>query len=165
MNNLSEASPDAVVRASSNVRHFVRQVEGAAAFLAAAHVGGGTRIPALSKPARPPSGVARSSWYTFVVKSTVTRLHDIMGVFAKHPAEGAGIAAELEAFKMLTELTPAGPQLLILASRDRRLAFSELAKYMNFVRQEFELTAALEERLAATGTGRDDRSCRGGRRW
>jgi hypothetical protein len=80
----------------------------------------------------------------------VTHLRDIMIVITTHPAEGAGAAAELEAFKMLTELTPAGPQLLTLAGRDRRLAYRELAKHMEFVRQEFELTAALEERLTAT---------------
>jgi hypothetical protein len=136
--------------ASSKVTHFVRQVEGAAAFLAAAHVDGKTRIPALRTPPRRPSGAAHPSWYTVVVKSAVTRLRDIMTVITTLPAEGAGAAAELEAFKMLTELTPAGPQLLTLAGRDRRLAYSELAKYMEFVRQEFELTASLEEHLAAT---------------
>ncbi len=83
----------------------------------------------------------------------MTRLRNIMIVFTQHPAEGAGAAAELEAFKMLVELTPAGPQLLTLAGRDRQLAFNELAKYMEFVRQEFELAAVLEERLAATAHG------------
>jgi hypothetical protein len=153
MSDLVEPSSAIDAFASSKVTHFVRQVEGAAAFLEAAHLGGKTRIPALNKPARMLSGETKQSWYSFVVTAAVKRLHDIMTVFTKHPAEGAGAAAEFEAFKMLADLTPAGPQLLTLAGRDRRLAFEELAKYMEFVEREFELTAALEERLAATAGG------------
>jgi hypothetical protein len=150
MSDLLEASSAASFVASSRVTHFVRQVEGAAAFLAAAHADSKIHIPALRKSPRQPSGATHPNWYSFVVKIAVTHLRDIMIVITTHPAEGAGAAAELEAFKLLTELTTAGPQLLTLAGRDRRLAYRELAKHMEFVRQEFELTAALEERLTAT---------------
>jgi hypothetical protein len=68
-----------------------------------------------------------------------------------HPAKGPGVGAEHEAFRMLSELTTAGPQLLALAQRDRTFAVKERARDLEFVRQQFEATAALEDTLA-TGT-------------
>ncbi len=62
MSDLLEASSSSGTFPSSKVIHFVRQVEGAAAFLAAAHVDGKTRIPALNKPTRQPSGATHRSW-------------------------------------------------------------------------------------------------------
>jgi hypothetical protein len=83
------------------------------------------------------------------VNASAARLRHILAVFSKHPVEGPGAVAELEAFKMLSELTPAGPHLVALATRNRGLAYKELAKHMDIVRQQFEATAALVDNSPA----------------
>jgi hypothetical protein len=133
--------------ASARVRatQFVCHVEGAAAFLKAAHTDDRVRI-------EPPKSATRhvhQGWYSTVLEATATQLHQIMIVFGKFPAHGPGAEAEFEAFRMLSALTTAGPQLLTLVHRDRARAVRELAKHLELVRREFEATAALEETLAS----------------
>jgi hypothetical protein len=135
--------------AIQGVTQFVRQIEGAAAFLTAAHADDEVVIPALTLRAGRRAHSRHGGWYTFVVSASATRLQHVLMVFTKHPAQGPGSMAEFEAFKMLSELTPAGPQLVALAKRDRRLAFRELAKHMDLVRRQFEATAALVDHLPA----------------
>ncbi|WP_211856287.1 hypothetical protein [Plastoroseomonas hellenica] len=132
------------------VTQFVRQIEGAAAFLTAAHAGDGVRVlaPGTSNRRSRDDGL-----YTLVVKASGTRLRRILTIFSEHPVQGPGMAAEFEAFRMLSELTPAGPKLLALASWDRRRAYEELARHMDLVRQQFEAAAVLADAPLAVSAG------------
>jgi hypothetical protein len=126
---------------------LICHVEGAVAFLKVAHAGDRVRI----EPADDVAGRAqavRRGWYSSVLTKTAAQLHQIIVVFDKHPARGPDAGAEIEAFRVLADLTTAGPQLHALVRRNRSLAVKELAKHLDLVRQQFEATAALEDTLA-----------------
>jgi hypothetical protein len=148
MNDVLEvvSTPDGLARAKTT--QFVCQVEGAAAFLKAAHADDRVRIEPPKVDTRREGAARHRGWYSIVLEAAATQLRQIIVVFDKHPAHGPGAAAELEAFRMLSELTTAGPQLLVLVRRNRSLAVKELAKHLELVRQQFEATAALEDTLA-----------------
>ncbi len=134
---------------SAAITRFVRQVEGAAAFLVVAHSGEKPRsapVKALARHAAP-SVTLSHGWHRSLVSTSTSRLQDLVVVFANHPVHGPGAQAELEAFKMLLELTPAGPPLLVLANRDRKRAYEELAKHMELVCRQFEAAATLADSL------------------
>jgi hypothetical protein len=86
-------------------------------------------------------------WYSYVLTHAASQLRQLIVVFDKHPARGPNAGAELEAFRMLAELTTAGPQLQALVRRDRSLAVRELARHLDLVRKQFEATAALTDAL------------------
>jgi hypothetical protein len=135
---------------------LVCQVEGAAAFLKAAHAGDRVKIEPPADTFRREEPVRHRGWYSIVLTTAARQLRQIIVVFDKHPARGPGVGAELEAFRMLSELTTAGPQLQAIMRRDRTLAVKELTKHLELVRQQFEATAALEDVLAAeTATAGD----------
>jgi hypothetical protein len=134
--------------ARAKATQFVCQVEGAAAFLKAAHADDRVRIEPPKPAARRVEPPRHGGWYSIVLHAAATQLRQIIVVFDKHPAQGRGAAAELEAFRMLSELTTAGPQLLALVRQNRSLAVRELARHLEFVREQFEATAALEDTLA-----------------
>jgi len=127
-------------------------VEGAATFLKAAHAGDRVRIDP------PPSSfltkelAQHHGWRSIALTLAIRQLRQIIVVFDKHPARGPSVGAELEAFRMLSDLTTAGPQLKLLVRRDRDQAVKELAKHLDLVWKQFEKTAALDDSLAA-GTG------------
>ncbi len=144
------------------ITRFVRQVEGAAAFLVAAHSGEKPRsapVKALARHVSPNVTPNRGGygWHRSLVSTSASRLQDLVVVFARHPVQGPGVQAELEAFKMLLELTPAGPPLLVLANRDRKRAYAELAMHMELVCRQFEAAATLADSLTslepASGAG------------
>jgi hypothetical protein len=130
---------------------FVARVEGAAALLKLAHAGEPIRID----PPHSKTRTVRRQWYSAAISEATTKLHRIIVVFTRHPASGQGVEAELEAFRALSDLTPAGPQLWKLAKVDRVLACKELAKHLEIVLIQYEKTADLMERLA-TDAGKDD---------
>jgi hypothetical protein len=135
---------------------FICHVEGAAAFLKAAHASDRVRIePADSTAQRRASGGHRG-WYSYVLTHAASQLRQIIVVFDKHPARGPDAGAELEAFRMLADLTTAGPQLHALVRRDRSLAVKELARHLDLVRQQFEATAALADTLDDSGAPEGD---------
>lgn len=138
---------------SAAIGRFVRQVEGAAAYLIIAHSGDKPRsapAKALARHAAPGAALGRDhSWHRSLVSMSASRLQGLVVVFMKYPAQGQGAQVELEAFKMLLELTPAGPPLLALASRDKRRAYGELAKHMDLVCLQFEAVAALADSLTS----------------
>lgn len=128
---------------------LICHVEGAVAFLKAAHAGDRVKI----EPTEDAVGRAKArhrGWYSSVLTKTAAQLHQIIVVFDQHPVRGPRAGAEIEAFRVLSDLTTAGPQLQALVRRDRTLAVKELAKHLDLVRQQFEATAALEDTLADT---------------
>jgi hypothetical protein len=127
---------------------LICHVEGAVAFLKVAHAGDRVRI----EPTDDVAGRAHAGhrgWYSSVLTKAAAQLHQIIVVFDKHPARGPDAGAEIEALRVLADLTTAGPQLQVLIRRNRALAVKELAKHLDLVRQQFEATAALEDTLAA----------------
>ena len=126
---------------------LICHVEGAAAFLKVAHAGDRVKIePADDAMGRTSAG--HRGWYASVLTKAAAQLHQIIVVFDQHPVRGPGAGAEIEAFRVLADLTTAGPQLQALVRRNRTLAVKELAKHLDLVRQQFEATAALEDTLA-----------------
>lgn len=136
---------------SAAIRRFVCQVEGAAAYLTLAHSGEKRRSAPAKAHARhttPDDALRRDhGWHRSLVSMSASRLQGLVVVFVEHPVQGQGAQAEFEAFKMLLELTPAGPPLLALANRDKRRAYGELAKHMDLVCRQFEAAAALADSL------------------
>lgn len=134
---------------------LICHVEGAVAFLKVAHAGDRVKI----EPADDVVGRAQAvhrGWFSSVLTKTAAQLHQIIVVFDKHPARGPDAGAEIEAFRVLADLTTAGPQLQALVRRNRTLAIKELAKHLDLVRQQFEATAALEDTLADAGGPKSD---------
>lgn len=126
---------------------LICHVEGAAAFLKVAHAGDRVKIePAEDTVGR--ASAAHRGWYSSVLTKAAAQLRQIIIVFDQHPARGPRAGAEIEAFRVLADLTTAGPQLQALVRRNRILAVKELAKHLDLVRQQFEATAALEDTLA-----------------
>ncbi len=126
---------------------LICHVEGAAAFLKVAHAGDRVKIePAEDTVGR--ASAAHRGWYSSVLTKAAAQLRQIIIVFDQHPARGPRSGAEIEAFRVLADLTTAGPQLQALVRRNRILAVKELAKHLDLVRQQFEATAALEDTLA-----------------
>jgi hypothetical protein len=134
---------------------LICHVEGAAAFLKVAHAGDRVTIEPTEDIARRASASHRG-WYSSVLTKAAAQLHQIIVVFDQHPARGSRAGAEIEAFRVLADLTTAGPQLQALIRRNRTLAVKELAKHLDLVRQQFEATAALEDRLAGADTSEGD---------
>lgn len=134
---------------------LICHVEGAAAFLKVAHAGDRVTIEPTSVAAEHTLAGHRG-WYASVLIKAAAQLHQIIVVFDQHPVRGPGAGAEIEAFRVLANLTTAGPQLQALVRRNRTLAVRELAKHLDLVRQQFEATAALEDTLADAESPGDD---------
>lgn len=126
---------------------LICHVEGAAALLKVAHAGDRVRIEPTEAAAGRPLARHRG-WYASALTKAAAQLRQIVIIFDKHPVHGPGAGAEIEAFRVLADLTTAGPQLRALVRRNRALAVNELAKHLDLVRQQFEATAALEDALA-----------------
>ena len=126
---------------------LICHVEGAAAFLKVAHAGDRVTIEP-GEDAGLRASASRRGWYSSLLAKAAAQLLQIIVVFDKHPAHGPSAGAEIEAFRVLADLTTAGPQLQALIRRNRTLAVKELAKHLDLVRQQFEATAALEDTLA-----------------
>jgi hypothetical protein len=126
---------------------LICHIEGAVAFLKVAHAGDRVKIePAEDAVGRALAG--HRGWYSSVLTKAAAQLHQIIVVFDQHPVRGPRAGAEIEAFRVLADLTTAGPQLQALVRRNRTFAVKELAKHLDLVRQQFEATAALEDTLA-----------------
>lgn len=126
---------------------LICHVEGAVAFLKVAHAGDRVKIEP-TEDAVGRASAAHRGWYSSVLTKTAAQLHQIIVVFDQHPVRGPRVGAEIEAFRVLADLTTAGPQLQAMVRRNRTSAVKELAKHLDLVRQQFEATAALEDTLA-----------------
>jgi hypothetical protein len=106
------------------------------------------RVAARRAPRRQ-SGSA--GWYAELMHTCVVRSREVRNALV-HRWEPTPRAERLavDAFVLLSELTPAGNELLRLYQTDRRKAFSELAKHLDLITHEFELSAKLLAEVEAT---------------
>jgi hypothetical protein len=123
------------------------QIEGAAAFLTAVHQGDRVRVGARRRLHRPPF----RSWHSAVIEQAASLLHRLLQVVDRCPAE-RGMEAEPEAFRMLSELTPAGLPLRASLSENKTVVVKQLVKHLDLVCRQFEATATLTE-ILMTGVG------------
>lgn len=100
------------------------------------------------KPAalrRSPRGkTVSAAWYADVVGICLEMSHKVRNALV-HEWEPTARAENLaeEAFILLSGLTPAATELLRLHQSDRRRAYAELAKHLDVITREFELSAKL----------------------
>jgi hypothetical protein len=142
--------PTALDGPRARVRQFVCQIEGAAAFLKAVHPGDRVPVGARRRLHRPPF----RSWHSAVIAHAASLLHRLLQVFDRCPAE-RGMEAEPEAFRMLSELTPAGLPLRASLSENKTVTVKQLVKHLDLVCRQFEATATLEA-SPTTGVGVTD---------
>jgi hypothetical protein len=146
-----EASPPPTITPSVSaalhlITLFSDRIQGAALLLSAAFLEAG--IPDFVSPSirRGSSGrrPSSSSWYEQVVGSCLVRSQEVRSAL-RHRWEPTPRAERLatEAFVLLTDLTPAREELLRLCRYDRTRAFSELAKHLDLVTDQFRLSASL----------------------
>lgn len=101
---------------------------------------------------RSPRGRAVSAaWYADVVRTCLEMSHKVRNALVHEwqpTARAEGLAEE--AFILLSGLTPAASELLRLHRSDRRRAYAELAKHLDAITREFELSAALVAEIDGT---------------
>jgi len=116
----------------------------------------------------------RRTWYSHIVDDCLARSREVRHALLHRwtPTPRAEQLA-IDAFVLLTELTPARTELLRLCQYDRPRAFSELAKHIDLAADQFQLSADLlaevdggsgavemsdEQRFVAISTALLDRS-------
>lgn len=107
---------------------------------------------------RSPGGkTVSAAWYADVVGTCLEMSHKVRNALV-HEWEPTARAENLaeEAFILLSGLTPAAGELLRLHRSDRRRAYAELAKHLDVITREFELSA----RLVAEVEGPDNSAAR-----
>lgn len=84
------------------------------------------------------------TWFGEVVYRCLERSHEVRNALV-HPWEPTPRAERLavDAFVVLSELTPASTELIRLCQYNRPRAFSELSKHLEAVTEQFELSANL----------------------
>jgi hypothetical protein len=83
-------------------------------------------------------------WYSEVVHTCVHRSREVRNALRHHwEPKGRAERLAIGAFVALSDLTPASQELATLCQHDRPRAFSELAKQLDIVTQQFELWANL----------------------
>jgi hypothetical protein len=92
----------------------------------------------------------RRSWYEQVISTCLVRSKEVRNALVHkwQPTERAERLA-IDAFVLLSDLTPARMELLRLCRYDRPRAFSELAKHLDLVTEQFRLSAQLLAELEA----------------
>ena len=90
------------------------------------------------------------SWFEANVRTCLDRSCEVRNALVHRwtPTPRAEHLA-IKAFVLLTDLTPAGAELLQLCRQDRARAFSQLAKYLDLVADQFSLSANLLAELEA----------------
>ncbi|YCI03130.1 hypothetical protein M1D34_02575 [Ensifer sp. D2-11] len=86
----------------------------------------------------------RRNWYSHIVDDCLARSREVRQALLHRwtPTPRAEQLA-IDAFVLLTELTPARTELLRLCQYDRPRAFSELAKHIDLAADQFQLSADL----------------------
>lgn len=143
----SELAPldDLAASAMHSIGAFSARINCAATLLSAAFESNETkdirwpaarRAPRRTKP--------QDSWYAHVIEASVHRSREICAVLL-YDWKPTGRAERLavQAFVVLSDLTVAGNQLVMLCKQDRPRAFSELAKHLDLATRQFELSANL----------------------
>jgi hypothetical protein len=87
---------------------------------------------------------AKQSWYIHIVHDCLTRSREVRNALVHHwtPTPRAERLA-IDAFVILSDLTPARTELLRLCQYDRPRAFMELAKHIDLATDQFRLSADL----------------------
>lgn len=87
---------------------------------------------------------AKSTWYRSIVHNVLDCSNQLRNALMHHwtPTPRAERLA-IDAFVVLSDLTPAGTELLRLCRYDRPRAFSELAKHIDLATNQFRLSADL----------------------
>lgn len=135
------------------IAELAQKVEGAAAFIKAAHPAQ-VNVFTVHHHGRPSGrGANQTTWYTSLAKSCTVRAQDILAVVEKCPAEGAAIEAEQAAFELLSELTPAPTRLTHLLHADRAKAWRALADQVIVLCSQFEQAAAIVEAVPEESDG------------
>ncbi len=125
---------------------FNDRIQGAALLMGAAFLEAAVsdfRTPSIrhrSNRRRPSS----SSWYEQAISTCLVRSQEVRNALLHRwqPTPRAERLA-INAFVLLTDLTPARTELLRLCRYDRPRAFSELAKHLDLVTDQFRLSAHL----------------------
>src|SRR5690349_21726578 len=108
-------TPDEVLTAEvKKIAELAQKVEGAAAFIKAAH----PKEASIFKVHHHGRSADQGTWYTFLAKSCMISARDIIAVVERSAAEGSAIEAEHAAFELLSELTPAPASLTHLLRAD-----------------------------------------------
>lgn len=86
----------------------------------------------------------RRNWYSHIIDDCLARSREVRQALLHNwtPTPRAEQLA-IDAFVLLTELTPARSELLRLCQYDRTRAFSELAKHIDLAADQFQLSADL----------------------
>ncbi|MCG5487190.1 MAG: hypothetical protein KK482_26535 [Sinorhizobium meliloti] len=93
----------------------------------------------------------KRSWYSHIVEDCLVRSKEVRQALLHNwtPTPRAERLA-IDAFVMLSDLTPARTELLRLCRYDRRRAFSELAKHIDLAMHQFQLSADLLAEIEST---------------
>jgi len=131
--------------ATHSIGAFSARINCAAALLSVAFEGSETRDirwPAVRRAPR--RSKSQDSWYAHVIEASVERSREICTVLL-YDWKPTGRAERLavHAFVVLSDLTMASSQLMMLCRQDRSRAFSELAKHLDLATQQFEMSASL----------------------
>jgi len=138
-----EGAPAFVSPALRLVVVFNNRINGAALLMSAAFVE--AAVPDFRPPARHSlARRRRSSWYDQIIDTCLDRSREVRNALVHRwtPTVRAERLA-LEAFVLLSDLTPARTELLQLCRYDRPRAFSELARHLDLVTDQLSLSANL----------------------
>ncbi|NSZ03146.1 hypothetical protein G6M70_04785 [Agrobacterium tumefaciens] len=95
----------------------------------------------------------KRNWYSHIVDDCLARSKEVRNALLHRwtPTPRAEQLA-IDAFVLLTELTPARTELLRLCQYDRPRAFSELAKHIDLAADQFQLSADLLAEVEGGGS-------------
>jgi hypothetical protein len=131
---------------------FNDRIQGAALLMSAAFLEAAVsdfRVPPVRLGSSRGSS-SSSSWYERVISTCLVRSREVRSALT-HQWQPTARAEQLaiNAFVLLTDLTPARTELLQLCRYDRPRAFSELAKHLDLVTNQFSLSANLLAEIEA----------------
>lgn len=137
---------------------FPPRIDQAAMLMSAAFAEGAVadfELPTVRRVAR--KRASASYWYETVVHTCINRSREVRNALV-HRWTPRGRAEQLwgDAFFVLSELTPVRQELVTLCLHDRSRAAHELARHLEIVTQQFELSANLLSEVDASETRSDE---------
>lgn len=140
-----EAPPDASNSALRLIALFPSRIDSAAILLSAAFSEGAVAdFRPGSVRRKPAKQASHYKWYSEVVHTCIHRSREVRNALVHHwEPKGRAERLAIGAFAVLCDLTPASQELVALCRHDRSRAFSELAKQLDVITLQFELSANL----------------------
>jgi|ThiBiot_300_plan_2_1041538.scaffolds.fasta_scaffold00112_74 DNA-directed RNA polymerase specialized sigma24 family protein len=140
-----QKAADATTRTLLQISSFYTRIDFAAVLLSTAFVEGAVTDfapPKKSRTTRKRHG--STDWYFEVIDHCIERSREVRNALVHqwHPTARADHLA-MEAFMLLTQLTPSGSELVRVCQYDRPKAFSEMAKALDVITQQIEQSANL----------------------